>query len=96
MAVGHVLAAKHANRQHFLWCQLRLEVGVKIPSDRFGELVGVAFLHGVVHGDGLLSHRCLTSHKINNQQQQPTPPADVRDDETEHDALLPSGWEELS
>ncbi len=56
-AIGHILAAKDTEREHLFWRKLRLEVGMKIPSCRFGKLVFVTLLEFVVYFYNLFSHR---------------------------------------
>jgi hypothetical protein len=51
-AVRHVFAAKHAEREHFFWRELRFEIGREVAARGLGERIAIAALHRVVHGDG--------------------------------------------
>lgn len=55
-AVGHVLAAKDAKREHVFWRKVWRKVRVKISSCGFGAGVRVAALKCVVNNDGFLFH----------------------------------------
>src|SRR4051812_37090619 len=57
--IRHVLAAEHAEAQHLLRRELRLELGIEIATDRRRSLVAVALLHLVVHDDGTFGHFTL-------------------------------------
>jgi hypothetical protein len=50
-AVGHVLPAEHAEAQHLLRRELRLEPRREVAPDRLGPVVDVALLHPVVDDD---------------------------------------------
>src|SRR5262245_27447263 len=56
-AVGHVLAAEHAEPEHLSRRQLRLEFRVKATSRRRAQHVAIALLHLVVDDDDTLAHR---------------------------------------
>ncbi len=47
-AVGHVFPSEYAKREHLLRAQLWLELGVKILSHGFHELIRIASLHPVI------------------------------------------------
>ncbi len=49
--IGHVLAAKHPQRQHQSRRELWLEAGVEVASHAFGPRVRVSALHQVVDRD---------------------------------------------
>src|SRR5262245_19039531 len=59
-AVGHVLAAEHAEPKHLGRRQVRAEFRIKAPACSCRKLVTVAFLHPVVDRDDPASH-CSTS-----------------------------------
>ncbi len=68
-AIGHVLAAEDAEREHLFWCELRLEVRIKIASHWFGKLVFVILLEFIIYFDSLFSHKYLLSaYKIHHQE----------------------------
>ena len=56
-AVGHVLAAEHAEPEHLRGRELRLELRIEIAAGRRAQRVAIALLHLVVDGDGALAHR---------------------------------------
>lgn len=67
-AVGHILSAKDAEREHLFWREIRLEIRMKIPSHRFGKLVCVTILEFITHFNSLFSHGYLLStYKIYGQ-----------------------------
>jgi len=51
MAIGHILAAEHAEREHFARRQFRCEARREISADRLGSVVHVASLHPIVYDD---------------------------------------------
>lgn len=48
-AVGHILAAEHTQGEHLLRGKFRCEIRGEIFPHGFHELIGIAFLHLVVH-----------------------------------------------
>lgn len=90
LAIGHILAAENAEREHFLRRKFRLEVGMKIPPNRFRELVRVPLLEGIVHPDRLFLHM-LSAQEVDDQQEQAAPPTEIGDNEAYRDFLLPDG-----
>src|SRR6185312_15678423 len=61
-AVGHVLAAEHAEPKHLGRRELRLEAGIEVAAGRRRQGIAIATLHPVVDGDDpLAAHRILHS-----------------------------------
>lgn len=56
LAIGQVLAAEDAEREHLFGREFRLEIRMEVPSRRCGEGVPVAFLYLVVDGNDLVPH----------------------------------------
>src|SRR5206468_1973227 len=52
-AIGHVLAAEYAEREHLPWRQLRMEFRIKASSGGSRKRVDIAALHPIVYNDGL-------------------------------------------
>src|SRR4051812_7788548 len=52
--IRHVLAAEHAEAEHLLRRELRLELRIEIAADRRRSHVAEPLLHLVVHNDGAL------------------------------------------
>ena len=55
-AIGHVFAAEHAEPEHLLWRQFRLEFRIETAPGRGAAHIAVALLHLVADGDGALRH----------------------------------------
>ena len=62
-AVGHVLAAEHAELQHLPRRQLRRERRIEVPSGRLGAVIDVSALHPVVDHDPAL-HNPSTVYRV--------------------------------
>src|SRR5579863_6581891 len=56
-AVGHVLAAEHAQAQHLLGRELRLELGVEVPAHGRRQPIAITPLHHVSDEDRARLHR---------------------------------------
>ena len=50
-AIGHVLAAEHAEAKHFGWRQIRLEPRIEVATDWFDEFVAVIAPHPIIYCD---------------------------------------------
>jgi len=50
-AIGHVLTTEHAEAKHFGWRQIRLELQIKIATNRRDEFVAVIPLHPIIDCD---------------------------------------------
>ena len=59
LAVGHVFATKHAQREQLFGSKLRAKIRMEILSLRLGHEIDVALLHEVIDDDSPLFHGCL-------------------------------------
>ena len=50
-AIGHVLAAEHAEAKHFGGRQIRLELRIEVATNRLDEFVAVIPLHPIIDCD---------------------------------------------
>src|SRR5262249_38325822 len=57
LAIGHVFAAEHSERQHLFGSELRTKLRIEVASDRLGKTVRVARLHSVIDHNHITSPR---------------------------------------